>query len=162
MKKIIVVLVVVGFIALYLVRRASEKYQEVEGNLYEFKSANSAERLGFVAPGAATGQAPGTPPPPPAAPGSPPSAPSTPTSPPAASSESGVVPTGQADVVISSREIAAFDPAHPTNQIGKFLKNTTLTIGPKDALSGMYFVTFRPPGGKPRRVLCRGEDLGRE
>lgn len=164
MKKIIIATVIAGLVALYLVRKASEKYDQMENNVYSTKESRVAERHGIVAPN--VGQA--SPPRiniPPSSPSTPPSPSPGPSSPsPASSSGSGVVSAGQANqtnLVICLREIAAFNPSRPSIQIGNFLKDTPLAIGPKDALSGMYYVTYQPKNGKPVRALCRAEDLGK-
>jgi hypothetical protein len=74
------------------------------------------------------------------------------------------VPEQAADVPIEehpikcSRDIPAFDQAHPEKRVGTFLKGTKLMVGATDS-SGLILVTFTKADGKMVRALCRSEDL---
>lgn len=72
-----------------------------------------------------------------------------------------VSPTSQPNVVVTLKDIDAFSPTNPNQLIGRFNKDTRLSVGSKDLISGKYFVVYEPKGGKPITALCKAEDLGR-
>jgi len=74
---------------------------------------------------------------------------------------SGVAPTDKPNVVVCTRDLDAFDPALPSALLGKFLKDSLLTIGEKDAASGLISVTYQDKDGNVTRALCKPQDLGR-
>lgn len=73
----------------------------------------------------------------------------------------GVAPTGNPNVVVCTRPVAAYNPSSPGVLLGEFLKDSVLTIGEKDAATGMYAVTYQDKDGKVINALCGAEDLGR-
>ncbi len=64
------------------------------------------------------------------------------------------------DVFVCSREVDAFHPDNPSQQIGRFLMGSRLQIGAADP-SGKLSVTFVEPDGVAVHALCRPEDVGR-
>jgi hypothetical protein len=67
----------------------------------------------------------------------------------------------QSNMIVCLKDVDAYSPTNSTHVIGKFGKNTKLTIGSKDPVSGKYHVTFQPPTGQPINVLCKAEDVGK-
>jgi hypothetical protein len=72
-----------------------------------------------------------------------------------------VTKTNKPNVVICTRDVDAYNPTNSLQLIGKFHKDTQLTIGSKDVLSGKYYVFYDQPNGKKITALCKAEDLGK-
>jgi hypothetical protein len=145
MKKIFLIGAGAAFFILF-VGLAVKWYSGIEADLYK-KDKKPADQLGIVAPdlNAAKNEKP-TP---------------SQTIPPPVPVNTAVTLTNQPNVVICNRDIEAFNPANASLFIGKFLKESQLTIGSKDPSSGMYFVTFKQKDGSIIRALCRAEDVGK-
>ena len=157
-KKILIIgIIVIGAVAGF--RLVSEKFDQIDSNMSGQEKAHVAERHGVVGPDIGQADHPKSSPPPapsaapPAAPGVAPVAP--------VASVACVAPTGKPNEVVCTRDMDAFNPAKPSEKIGKFLKGTPLTIGTTDAATGMIFVTYKEANGTVVRALCLPKDLGR-
>ncbi len=62
--------------------------------------------------------------------------------------------------VVCSRQVAAYDPAMQSRQIGSFKENSRLVIGRIDEKSQMTLVTYQDGDGKKISAWCKLQDLG--
>lgn len=69
--------------------------------------------------------------------------------------------TGKPNEVKVTRTLSAYDPATPGRVIGQFQPDSLLTLGEKDATSGMVPVTFTNPDGSQVHAVCKADEVGR-
>lgn len=143
-------IVALGALVAWGVFKAIDWYNGMDADMGNRKPISSADKLGITGTDPGQVAAGGKSRPAPAA------GPST-TAPAPVVTASTFVP----GVFVCTQDVAAYDPAKPSQLIGKFQKNSSLKLEAMDPITNMIKVSFQQPNGQIIRALCVAKDVGR-